>query len=81
MSKINHSVVLLTGSAEDPWNISWRAGNMFVNLLCIGEAAAFELPGIYHLKDPCANVEPDEPDRKKIRLEPVRENRGKRLLK
>ena len=54
---------------------------MFLNLLCIGEAAAFELPGIYHLKDPCANVEPDEPDRKKIRLEPVRENRGKRLLK
>ena len=77
MTKINHSVVLLTGSTEDPSNISWRAGNMFMNLLCIDEAAAFDLPGIYHLKDSCAVVESDEPTKKKIRLESGRKSRGK----
>ena len=81
MKKINHSVALLTGPTEDSWNISWRAGNMFLNLLCIDEAAAFDSPGVYFLKDSYENVEPDEPNKKKLRLEPGKRSRGKRILK
>ena len=71
-------MALLTGPTEEPWNLSWRAGNMFLNLSCIDEATAFDLAGVYFLKD---SYEPDEPNKKKLRLEPSKRFRGKGILK
>ena len=50
MPKINHVVALLIEPSEGPWDISWKAGNMLLNLLCIDEDAAFESAGIYFLE-------------------------------
>ena len=48
---IYHNVALLIEPTKSPWNISWRAGNMFLNRFHIDEDAAFESAGIYNLWD------------------------------
>ena len=50
MTRINHYVALVMEPALDGSGISWKAGNMFLNRLCIDEEAAFETPGIFFLK-------------------------------
>ena len=50
MTKINHYVAFVMEPALDGSGISWKAGNMFLNRLCIDEEAAFETPGIFFLK-------------------------------
>ena len=39
-------IVLIKPSVE-PWDDSWKAGNMCLNRFCIDENASFELSGIY----------------------------------
>ena len=70
------------GPKEGPWDISWRAGNMFLNRLCIDEDAAFETQGIYfiesfHNSEPMDNDMVHEPVHKRKRKP---EGRAKRNL-
>ena len=50
MSKVMQNVVLLIEPSEKPYNISLKAGNMYLNRFCIDEDAAFESTGVYYLK-------------------------------
>ena len=36
---------------KDAEDISWKAGNLFLNRFCIDEDAACELSGVYNLKE------------------------------
>ena len=73
MKKTNETIALLMGPKEGPWDISWRAGNMFLNRLCIDEDAAFETPGIYFIES-FRNSEPMDND---MAYEPVRKRKRK----
>ena len=42
--------MLLMNPSEDAADISLKAGNMILNRFCIDETAAFELSGVYYLK-------------------------------
>ena len=44
------NIVLLMEPSDDAWNISLKAGNMYLNRFCIDEDAAFESIGVYYLK-------------------------------
>ena len=48
-SKMQNLVVFMEPS-ERTWNTSSKAGNMTLNRFCIDEDAAFELSGVYYLK-------------------------------
>ena len=37
-------------SSEDSFDISLKAGKMYLNRFCIDEAAAFELSGVHYLQ-------------------------------
>ena len=50
MPKIFQNVALLIESTQGAWDVSWKAGNMLLNRLCIDEDDAFESAGIYFLK-------------------------------
>ena len=50
MPQINQNVALVIEPPRDGSSISWKAGNMFLNRLCIDEEAAFETPGIFFLE-------------------------------
>ena len=72
MKKTNETVALLLGPKEGRCDISWRAGNMFLNRMCIDEDAAFETQGIYfiesfHDSEPSDNDKVYEPVRKRKR--------------
>ena len=45
-----HNVILLIEPSKDPWNISLKAGYLFLNRFCIEEDLAFEISGVYFLK-------------------------------
>ena len=44
------NVVLLMEPSDFAWDISLKAGNMYLNRFCIDEDAAFESTGVYYLK-------------------------------
>ena len=50
MSKAMQNVVLLMDPSIADWDVSSKAGNMYLNRLCIDEDAAFESMGVYYLK-------------------------------
>ena len=50
MEKVRQNVVLLMDPTDDAWDISLKAGNMYLNRFCIDEDAAFESTGVYYLK-------------------------------
>ena len=37
-------------TSEETSNISWRAGNLYLNTFCIDEDVGCELSGVYYLK-------------------------------
>ena len=37
--------------SKDPWNISLKAGYLFLNRFCIDEDLGFEISGVYFLKE------------------------------
>ena len=45
-----HNLVLFIEPSEDVSNISWRAGNLYLNQFCVDENAGFEISGVYYLK-------------------------------
>ena len=50
MPKIKQNLVLLVEPPEGEYDISLKAGNMYLNRFCIDEDASFELSGVYNLK-------------------------------
>ena len=50
------NLVFLMEPPEDESIISFKAGNMCINRLCIDEDASFELSGVYDLKKPSYKV-------------------------
>lgn len=36
--------------SKDPWNISLKAGYLFLNRFCIDEDLGFEISGVYFLR-------------------------------
>ena len=44
------NLVVFMEPSERTWNTSSKAGNMTLNRFCIDEDAAFELSGVYYLK-------------------------------
>ena len=49
LNRIQNLVIFMEPS-ERTWNTSSKAGNMTLNRFCIDEDAAFELSGVYYLK-------------------------------
>ena len=45
-----HNVILLMEPSRDPWNISIKAGYLFLNRFCIEEDLAVEISGVYFLQ-------------------------------
>ena len=52
MPKVMQNLVFLMEPPEDEFTISLKAGNMYLNRLCIDEDASFELSGVYDSKKP-----------------------------
>ena len=50
MSSKMQNLVAFMEPSERTWNTSSKAGNMTLNRFCIDEDAAFELSGVYYLK-------------------------------
>ena len=50
MSKIMQNLVFLMEQPKKEYEISLKAGNMYLNRFCIDEDASFELSGVYDLK-------------------------------
>ena len=44
------NIILLMDPSKTEWNISLKGGNLAINRFTIDEDAAFELSGIYYLK-------------------------------
>ena len=57
MPKFLQNIVMLMEPPERPWNISLKAGNMYLNRFCIEEDAEIESFGVFYLKKPESNVE------------------------
>ena len=51
MSKIMQNLVVMMEPPRDASDISLKAGRMCLNRFCIDEDAAFELSGVYDLKN------------------------------
>ena len=49
--KTKQKVVILQEQSKDGFDISWKAGNMYLNRFCIDEEAGFEVSGVYRLND------------------------------
>ena len=51
MTTIKQNVIILQESDQPTriYDISWRAGNMYLNRFCIDEAAGYEVLGVYCL--------------------------------
>ena len=49
MSKVIQNIVLLMEPSDFAYDISLKAGKMFLNRFCIDEDAAFETTGVYYL--------------------------------
>ena len=49
MPKVMQNLVLLMDPSVAAYDISLKAGNMFLNRFCIDEDAAFESSGVYNL--------------------------------
>ena len=45
------NLVVFIEPSEDAWYTPLKAGNMVLNRFCIDEDAAFELSGVYYLKN------------------------------
>jgi len=45
------NLVYFMSRCKDAEDISWKAGNLFLNRFCIDEDAACELSGVYTLKN------------------------------
>ena len=50
MPKIMKNLVVLLEPPENDYDISYKAGNMYMNRFCIDEDAAFELSGVIYFK-------------------------------
>ena len=51
MSKTMQNLVFFMESSENAHRTPMKAGNMILNRFCIDEDAAFELSGVYDLKN------------------------------
>ena len=47
MTKTKQNIILLQETPRDAFDISIKAGKMFLNRFCIDEVAGFELSGVY----------------------------------
>ena len=61
MAKIMQNLVVLMSETYFSYDISFKAGKMCFNRFCIDEDAAFELSGVWFLKD-CDFYYPSEED-------------------
>ena len=52
MPKMMQNLVFLMELPRKEYNISLKAGNMYLNRLCIDEDASFELSGVYDFEIP-----------------------------
>ena len=52
MAKIAQNLIILIEPTEDANDISFKAGNMLMNRFSIDEDDAFEIFGVYYLKNP-----------------------------
>ena len=59
MPKVMQNIVLLMDPSDEAYNVSWKAGNMYLNRFSIDEDAAFESTGVYHLKKFPSDIKSD----------------------
>ena len=56
MPKMMQNLVFLMEQPKKEYDISLKAGNMYLNRFCIDEDASFELSGVYNVKKPSNKV-------------------------